>query len=132
MGRLTKNFKRSEFTCECGCGAKTIDFRLITIMQETCDHFANILKIEKVVAIVTGGNRCRPHNKKVQEDRGLPDNDSAHCYFWAADWAIKGVSPQDLYAYLDKTYKSEIGLGLYNNRVHLDTRGYRARWDTTV
>lgn len=97
-------------------------------MQASCDHFAKVLNVPRVVAIVSGGNRCKAHNKAVQESLGLPDNNSMHSQCRAADYRIKGVTPKALYKYLDNTFGLKIGLGLYHNRVHLDSRGYAARW----
>lgn len=128
MGDLSGNFSRREFACECGCGLDTVDARLLFIMQASCDHFAQVLGVKKVVATVTGPNRCKKHNAAVQKSLGLPDNDSMHSHCRAADYRIAGVKPKQLYDYLDREFGEEIGLGLYSNRVHVDSRGHKARW----
>lgn len=128
MGDLSGNFSRHEFICACGCGLDTVDCELLIMMQASCDHFAKIKGVKKVTAIITGGNRCKEHNTSVQKSLNLPDNNSQHIYCRAADYHIKGVTPKELYDYLDETFGPKIGLGLYSNRVHLDSRGSYARW----
>lgn len=128
MGDLSGNFSRREFACECGCGLDTVDARLLFMMQASCDHFAQVLGVPKVKATVSGPNRCKKHNAAVQKSLGLPANDSQHSRCRAADYRIDQVTPKQLYDYLDKKFGKEIGLGLYSNRVHLDSRGTAARW----
>lgn len=129
MGNLSKNFSRWEFECKCGCGRNAIDYQLINIMQCACNHFAKVLKVKKVYAQVNSGNRCPAHNKSELALLGLPDNDSKHKCYIAADWYIKNVPVIDLYNWVDENFGEEVGLGLYDNRIHLDVRGYRARWE---
>lgn len=125
--QISKNFWQHEFSCPC-CSVVLIDAMLISMMQAACDHFAKKYSIHRVIAVVTSGNRCRQYNFKVQQSLGLPQNNSQHQFNCAADWYIKGVTPMELYNYLDREYGDYIGLGLYGNRVHLDTRGTKARW----
>lgn len=126
MGDLTKNLSRHEFECNCGCGMDTIDFTLVTMVQDAADHFARVLGLEKVTVVITGPNRCPAHNEAEGGASG-----SQHLYSRASDFKIKEVTPRTLYHYLDEKWGDKIGLGLYSNRVHLDSRGTRARWNAT-
>ena len=54
----TKNFKVSEFTCHCGCGANEIDQRVINMAQTIKDALG-------VPVHVNSGYRCEAHNKRV-------------------------------------------------------------------
>ena len=61
---LTKDFKRSEFECPCGCAAQMIDTELVEKLQRIRDVLGVKIK-------VTSGYRCITHNasKAVQGSR---------------------------------------------------------------
>lgn len=131
MGDLTTNFSRHEFACKCGCGLDTIDYKLVKILQETVDHFSKIYM--NVKAYVSSGNRCVPHNK-----REGGSTTSFHIVCKASDFTLtyetfsgtrEMINPASVYAYLDEKYSDSLGLGIYNNRVHMDVRETKARWD---
>lgn len=124
MGDLTKNISRHEIACQCGCGEDTIDFETVTVVQETCDHFAEKLGVDKVVLLITSGSRCDAHNKA---EGGAKE--SQHPKNRAIDFKIIGVKPADVYDYLDKKYPNKYGIGRYNSFTHVDTRSTgKARW----
>ena len=62
---------------------------------------------------------------------GVPD--SQHIMGRAADITIKGISANEVYETIEKLITNghilQGGLGLYDNFVHYDIRGSRARWD---
>ena len=137
--KLSNNFSRSEFKCPC-CSFDTVDSALIAILQDVSDHFSSIYD-ERVVVRITGGNRCRRHNDKLREQfrssGGLIGADtsknSQHIYGRAADFKVitklVGIDPADIFEYLDRKYGDTVSLGLYGNRIHLDTRTMGgARW----
>jgi zinc D-Ala-D-Ala carboxypeptidase len=74
--KITKNFDRSEFTCNCGCKLNNIQTRLVHKLQEARD-------IAGIGFSITSGTRCPAHNKR---EGGLPS--SAHITGHAADIAI--------------------------------------------
>ena len=39
MGDLTRNFSRNEFKCKCECGFDTVDYELVTILQDSVEYF---------------------------------------------------------------------------------------------
>jgi uncharacterized protein YcbK (DUF882 family) len=51
---------------------------------------------------------------------------SQHCFGRALDINIKGVKPKDIRASAIKVGCD--GIGLYSGFVHVDSRGYAARW----
>lgn len=118
MGDLSRNFSRSEFACECGCGFNTVDAELLHVLQH------NLRDYYKRRVTITGPNRCFTHNLTTP---GAARN-SPHTEAKAADITVDGVSPRAVYHYLDKKFPNKYGLGLYPDRVHLDIRPTRARW----
>ncbi len=129
MGDLSPNLSRYEMACECGCGFDTVDIELVVVLQGLCDFLFGDMGW-KPVLIITGPNRCRMHNSKTP---GASPN-SQHVYARAADFKIKVhgefVDPKRIYNYLHALYPNQYGIGLYNNRVHIDTRtGPPARWE---
>lgn len=114
MGDISKNFNRSELACKCGCGMDTVDTELIAILQSIRDEFGPV--------IVTSANRCDSYNK----EKGGVD-DSWHTKSRAADIVVRGVSPKAIGAFVDKEHPNT-GLGVYDDFVHVDSRGYKARW----
>ena len=85
MATDTKNFKVSEFTCHCGCGANKIDQRVIDMAQTIRDALG-------VPVHVNSGYRCEAHNtrvggakKKYDKNGKLISKGSKHMYGLAAD-----------------------------------------------
>ena len=83
-----KHFKKSEFTCKCGCGLNNIQLGVVKIADEVREHFGS-------PAIVTSGTRCEKHNKEV----GGVSN-SRHLQGKAIDMYVQNVSWYDLLEYL--------------------------------
>lgn len=139
MGDLTKNLSRHEFACKDGCGRDVADFELVNAVQDVCDHFAN--RYGKVMVDVNSGNRCLDHNEKVQKEYNKNytpfSSKSQHKEFKAGDFSFyywnngwETIPSIEVYTYLDEKYPNTYGLGIYINRVHLDTRKVKARWDS--
>jgi uncharacterized protein YcbK (DUF882 family) len=127
MGDLTSNLSRSEFKCEC-CNFDTVDFDLVCALQDLVDYYGGY---RNIMITITGPNRCKERNDLTE---GAAPN-SQHIYGRAADFRLyyrdnsEQISPIDIYEYLDDQYPDKYGLGLYNDRVHFDTRsGPKARW----
>ena len=115
--KLTSNFDREEFECQCGCGYDTVDIGLMAVLQNARDYFG-------VPFTVNSGCRCVSHNKAV----GGSEN-SQHLIGRAADISMPlTVTPKELYDYLDNKYPKTLGLGLYDTFVHIDSRRKKARW----
>lgn len=139
MGDLTANLSAAEFACRCNypdCHHKKVaHMPLVLAIQDAADHFKAKYKASAVSVQITGPNRCPRHNGETE---GAAAN-SPHVDCIAADHKIRvvvgglpvSVPPKELYTYYDTKYFDRYGVGLYANRVHLDTRGEKARWDKT-
>lgn len=139
MGDLTRNFSRSEFNCECGCGFDTVDYKLVVILQESVDYFETKYN-SKVSVIITGGNRCVEHNEEVQKlyvKNYKPHSSKSthteakaadHKHYYIKDGTRIQIPPEEVYDYYDKKYPNRHGVGLYSNRVHVDSRNSKNRW----
>jgi uncharacterized protein YcbK (DUF882 family) len=115
MGDVSRNFSRSEFSCQCGCGFDSVDVELLEVLQNLRDYFGEAITI-------TSGNRCVPHNEFVGGAKA-----SFHTKGMAADVKVACVDPKKVYYYLNNKY-SNLGLILYYNAdafdgwVHIDVR----------
>lgn len=139
MGNLSTNLSRHEFACKCDCGMDTVDYALVMVLQQTVDYFERELEF-RVRITITSGNRCLDHNEAVQKKYNpsyIPyTSKTKHLLSKAADFQLhyfdngwKLIDPEDIYAYLDTEYSDTFGLGLYNNRIHLDVRKFKGRWN---
>ena len=123
MGDLSKDFSRHEFACTCGCGFDTVDTTTLEILQW--------LRTETGKRVtITSACRCFAWNRVPISEGGPGSNDnSQHPRARAADIKVLGWTPKEVYDLLDKKYKDQISLGLYNTFVHIDTRtNGPARW----
>ena len=122
---MTKNFKKSEFDCKCGCIMPTNVFVNIQKLANQLQYVRDYLDLP---INLTNAYRCPTHNKAV----GGVKN-SQHVLGKAADIKIKGLTPQEVAVILDRlTTDGDIlqgGIGIYNTFTHFDIRGKKARWD---
>lgn len=116
MQKLSRNFSREEFACQCGCGYDTVDVILIMLLESVRRHF------DKPVTI-TSGCRCEHHNNNVGGS-----SRSQHLLGRAADIVVKDVEPLKVYQFLDITWPDRYGFGNYETFTHVDSRNSRARW----
>lgn len=116
MDKVSKNFSRSEFKCRCNCGFATIDVDLLNVLEVVRKKFNSPVKINS-------GCRCELHNISVGGSYG-----SKHKQGIAADIVVKGVSPEDVYNFLDLYQPHKYGVGKYEEFTHIDIRGKKARW----
>ncbi|STQ86215.1 DUF882 domain-containing protein [Helicobacter muridarum] len=125
--RVNKYFKLHEFKCKCGkCELPhgMPSDSLIDALVEIREHFNKPLRIRSAY-------RCAEHNKKVG---GAPR--SRHTQGDAVDFVIDNVPTKKVFEYVLKTYNDKpFGIAISINTqdefrgfVHLDTRGYKARW----
>lgn len=133
MAYVTKNITEEELRCKCGnpeCTYRITPYEpVIGIVQDACDHFAVLGGLARVVAVIHSAARCTEYNRKpVSEGGPGSTDDSQHPRAKAIDFHIAGVTPFELYSYLDAKYPGLLGLGLYTTFVHVDTRPTSARW----
>jgi len=123
---MTKNFKKSEFDCNCGCDMP--DDVLVNIIK-LASQLQYVRDNVAMPITVNSAYRCRAHNKS----EGGSVN-SEHLLGKAADIVIHGLDPVlDTYDYLDDLMRTgEIlqgGLGMYKTFTHYDIRKTKARWN---
>ena len=119
MGDLSSNYSRHEWVCKCGCGFDTVDAELVKVLQKNVsNHFKR-----RVLITPNGGCRCYMNN--IECDGA---NRSQHTQGKAADIKVDGISPEEVYDHLNKTFPNKYGLGLYKSFTHVDVRPEKARW----
>jgi len=112
-----------KMVCTC-CGGGGLSITILILLELLKQHFNG-----KAV-IIHSGARCAKHNAqeggaknsehKFTEEEPLVD---------VADIHIEGVSPQELYMFVKSLpFANLLGIGKYKTFVHVDTRGYAARW----
>ena len=114
--QLTEHFNSDEFACQCGCGYDDIDMNLVEKLEELRNAVDEPL-------IITSGCRCPEHNAEV----GGVSN-SQHVYGKAADVELPDGYTVDEFADLAEDIGFD-GIGKYDWGIHVDVRGYDARWD---
>ena len=115
-----KYFGRHEFACKCGrCGGYPVEpsEKLLRVLDEIRDRIGEPVYINS-------GIRCPQHNASI--DGASPK--SRHMNGDAADIRAENTSPRALYDIACETVGTTGGVGLYDWGVHVDTRGYKARW----
>lgn len=109
-------------SCPC-CGKGGLSVALLIVLEDIRRE------LDKPVTI-TSGARCVKHNAKVggakNSEHKVTDEDPNSD---AADIKVKDVTPTQLYVWLkSRPYANLIALGKYKSWVHVDVRGYGARW----
>lgn len=125
---MSKYFSEDEFRCkgeECGCGHSLpengMDATLLILLEEVRSRLGSAITI-------SSGYRCPIHNANVG---GVID--SQHVQGCAADCIQSVLSIDDFATLVEDTMADlgiEGGIGRYYDEgfVHVDTRGYTARW----
>src|SRR4030043_1144784 len=101
MQQLSEHFKRSEFSCRCGCGFDVVDAELLHVLQ-VIRYFFN-----QPVGVVSGA-RCSNHNASVG---GAPS--SQHLIGKVADIKLSSISPARVADFLTWAYPDKYGIGRY-------------------
>lgn len=125
MGNLTINFSDWEFDCK--DGTKVPD----ELKGNRDELAANLQILRNFIGKpikINSSYRTPEHNKSIGGA-----SRSQHVQSKAADIAIKGLTPKQVYDTIEELQKDgkmkQGGLGLYNTFVHYDIRGTKARWD---
>ena len=116
--QLTTHFNITEFHCKgtsCGCKETLHDPALSAYLQRIRDHFGKPLYI-------TSGYRCPKHNAGTAN----ASTTSRHTKGQAADFTISGVKPAEIAKFAESI--GILGIGLYDNFVHIDTREKKSFW----
>lgn len=115
--KLTEHFHIGEFHCkgtQCGCWETLHDASLSAYLQLIRNHFGKPVYI-------TSGYRCGKHNAAI----GGSAN-SLHIQGRAADFTIPEVDPGEIAAFAESI--GVLGIGLYEDFVHIDTRSKKVFW----
>jgi len=110
------NFDRSAFSCPCGCGFDTMDFRTKEIIDYLTRKYG-------VLPTIHSACRCNEHNKRVGGSKH-----SFHKKARALDFHFDGICNKRIYQDLDEEMKGYGGIGFYSWGIHMDTRKVIARW----
>ncbi len=120
--QLSPNFRLDEFLCRCGCGLDRIAPELVSNLQKIRDM------VGKPITVISGC-RCPAHNSGVGGEPHSFHLEAQGCK--AADIMIAGKTVEEMAAVARKVpaFKKG-GIGKYPGQhfVHLDVRGYMARW----
>ena len=114
--RLAPNFRAREFDCpgrDC-CTQTPVDEKLVSILQNIREHFGK--------PVYVTAYRCPTYNAQVAN--AAPD--SYHKYGMAADISVAGVDPLEVAKYAEAI--GVLGIGHYDDFVHVDTRGVKSFW----
>lgn len=109
------HFKVSEFRCK-HCKELVLDINLLLKLEE----LRTLIGHRPIT--INSGYRCSIYNKRISGAKN-----SQHLYGKAADIKATGISIKELGRYADKIF-SKGGVGYGNTFIHVDTRGYKARW----
>lgn len=124
---FTPNFKVSEFACKDGSDVVLINPHLVEVLEKIRSHFGKDIQINSGYRTPSYNGHLRTRKKKGKS--GVAKN-SFHMRGCAADIVIAGVTPKQIYDYVDSFHQG--GLGLYRNFVHVDVRdtiGHgKSRW----
>lgn len=123
--KFTNHFSSEEFDCKDGTKVPVQFYanlrELVNNLQVLRNHLG------KPVSITGSGYRTPKHNKKV----GGAKN-SQHLTASAADINVEGFTPKALSIIIELLIANgkmkQGGLGVYQNFVHYDIRGTKARW----
>jgi len=113
---VSDNFTEDEVTCNCGCGTIVICKKTVDMMQDIRDHFNKRVNVHRWTS-------CEKHNVEVGGAKK-----SKHLIGIAVDFDVEDTPLQAVFAYIDKKYGDVVGLAMGRSFIHVDTRGYHARW----
>lgn len=112
--KLSANFHLKEYECKCGqCPETLVDMDHIERLQKLREDLNSPIHI-------TSAYRCESHNAAV----GGSAN-SRHKVGDATDIQVSDMDPSEVQ---DACHHFD-GLGRYDTFTHIDSRGYKARWD---
>lgn len=117
---LSRRFNLRDFDCKCEfpeCDFTLVDTDLLDGLESLWDLVGEIY--------VISGYRCSTHNKVVKGKTG-----SSHLVGKAADIYSDLKAPQVIAGKAENLQRFKNGgIGRYRTFVHLDVRGYKARWN---
>lgn len=114
MGDVSTNFNRSEFACKCDCGFNAVDVELLKLLETIRKRFNTPITINSAC-------RCEAHNESVGGAKR-----SKHKLGVAADIEVHGVTPAEVFRFVDTYMPSKYGVKSYKAFTHIDVR--KTKW----
>lgn len=114
--KITEHFSENEFACHC-CG-------MVLVHPELVRKLEALRQQAGCPVNVTSGYRCTEYNKVVG---GVAN--SYHTFGMAADVYLGGVGVRELAGMAESAGFDGIGVYPGQGFVHVDVRGYGARWE---
>lgn len=105
-----KYFKKSEFSCKCGCGANEMNETLIRVADRTREYFGSPMR-------VSSGRRCASHNAKVG---GVSNSRHATNPGKAMDFCVSGKTSTQILEYVQKQPEIRYAYAIDSSYVHMD------------
>ena len=124
--RISKHLWSSEF--DCNDGTPYPANWLHTKLTPLCAALEIVRAITGRTMTISSGYRTPEYNKRT---KGAATR-SKHMEGIAADFRLKGITPAKLFPILDRFQRMGVlpkgGLHAYSTFVHIDQRGFLARW----
>lgn len=138
-GKISPNFKLSEFTCEC-CGVGIPEGKLVDLLESIRFVFTERMSPAKVSVVISGRLRCKKHAIELQEKGIGVGITSRHVFPDYADGVdiklysnVNGhkiqVNPDEVAKVARELMQGYGGVGQYKGRTHVDVRSTIANWD---
>ncbi len=115
---ISEHFGVWEFKCKDNSRVIVLSKALVELLEKVREHF-------KRPVVINSGYRTVQYNSQLSNSSPK----SQHTLGKAADIRVTGVSPANVYAYLNQLYPNSHGIGIYNTFVHVDVREKKSRWD---
>ena len=125
--KIGEYFNDYEFSCKCerhgvdSSGRNVLDHVIDKRLVDLLDAIRERLGVP---IYITSGYRCPIHNEEVG---GVPN--SQHVEGTAADITYDGIDVDYLAQVAEECGADGIGCYYHQNFVHVDVRGYTARWN---
>ena len=116
----TKNFLWIELQCKCGCGIRNISPRALRKLQLMREIVGKPFTINCAC-------RCPLHNARVGGAPRSQHRCTVNIQCTAFDISLTGHDKQTMIKAAEKAGFGGIGIN-YRTFIHVDDRGYRARW----
>lgn len=116
--KISQHFGVWEFKCKDNSRVIVLDKALVELLEIIRLHYNKPLHINS-------GYRTVQYNASLKNSSPK----SQHILGKAADIWLNGVSPKQLYSWLDSSYPNSLGIGIYDTFVHVDVREGKSRWD---
>lgn len=123
----TTNFKEAtdpKCVCSC-CGTGGLSISILIVLETIRAHF-------NAPVTILSGARCATYNASVGGSKNSEHKSTAEDPLSdAVDIAVKDVTTKAVHTYVKSLpYANLLGIGYYPKQgfVHIDTRGFAARW----